>query len=216
MNATCLVDFFNIGLSRQASPPSIPTIRDGFELLISHCHQLHPAIRSLTIRIYGSWDSEHIEHNYRNAVKKSLDPISRYYKRSRIIFQIADSLVASPHFILKDTLKLRPAYTLQLQVNPVRTNCTISDCELPKLMKWSKGHCSHPSCSTKLDECVGVINQKMVDTQIVVDSITLVNEGMTDLLLVASEDQDFIPMFVYLAQRPIPLTQLIRKREYDP
>ncbi len=85
-------------------------------------------------------------------------------------------------------------------------------CEhLQALHSWLAGSCPKEGCPTNLQDVLDGRRQKAVDTLICVDAMSLAASNLTDIVLIASDDDDIVPAMLSARQHNKPVFCLYRR-----
>lgn len=214
-----MADFFNLRLWRAGREPSFADVRDGIEELVFACFDALGAqgltANELLVRLYGGWHDAASGSTTRLCGLTSA-VIRKFPRRmgARLRIQLAEAPLAAPQFRIKDTVRLAPARTLgQVKLRPhgcVRPGA----CSLGDLSSWLRGSCPESNCPVSTEDAVEVKQQKIVDTLITADAIDLANSGDTDILMIATDDDDMLPALLSSVRGGIPVFNLYR-RDYS-
>ena len=220
MQVHVLVDFHNLPSSLQAgSPESLARVIDA--LIVSHC----PSAREVNIRLYGGWYNE--QGLSRDGTRLSQEvgasfPLSLLGPGGEVRYvrcEIASSLVDSRSDVFPATLRHRHGIDLLMRdPHPVRcvdpANCTV-----PVVLKWSRNGCPTPGCPVTSFEAFRCIQQKLVDTLVCCDLLSLALPDPATAVFLVSEDDDFVPALLLAAQRGAAIwhvrTKPAKVRLYD-
>lgn len=195
-----LVDYFNVAPLRRGSTPTyadhLAAVEALVESLVKATGNLAPRPEELRIRLYGGWHSA--VSDGATEAGEILSSIARKYfptrRPLRLFLQLADSLLALPEDLLPHTLR----YWRGLQpfsLNSVENTCPLepSSCPLHALEKWRRGKCPmFESCQVRTSDVADSIRQKLVDTSLVADVITLAHESEAWIAAVSNDD-DILP-----------------------
>lgn len=213
--AHCLADFYNLDLAPTGRPPNAADIRDGiFELARATnaaAASIGRTITDLTIRLYGGWHEENLGSTpHRVLLSAALRSFPRRVG-GRLRIQIAESGIALPHLRLTDTVR-QAAPVGRFRTRRVREFCVRGkDCRANDLMRWLDGSCPADGCATSLDLVLQHRHQKAVDTLLTADAVHLAHSGETDLILVASDDDDFLPALLTARATGLEVISMLRR-----
>lgn len=184
-----------------AGPTSLARSIDA--LISSH----YPATREVSIRLYGGWYDE--QGLSRDGTKLSQElgesfPLTLFGGDGKIRYvrcEIASSLVDSRGDLFHATLRHRHGLNPFIRdPHPARcidqANCTIS-----VVMKWSRNGCPTPGCPVRSVEAFRCFQQKLVDTLICCDLLSLAIADPATSVFLISEDDDFVPALVLAGLR---------------
>lgn len=220
MFAYCLADFFNLELWKRGQPISYADARDGInDLVIAATDALSASrlkVEELTIRLYGGWHDR--ETKSATPARDLISKVIRQYPRrvgTRLRIQIAEAPIFSPHLVLMDTLRRAP-YSPSGHLGTTPASCLLgTSCSLPFVAAWLKGRCPENGCPVRTRDVVHARQQKIVDTLITADSLSLVHSQHADALLIASDDDDMIPALLGASTPGISVVHL-RRSTLDP
>ena len=214
MIAYCLADLFNLSLWPQGRSPNYADVRDGIGDLISESLGVVPAAHELTIRLYGGWhgsDSQGAQ-DLPQMVARALRHFPRRVKRQRLRVELADHPIWNSSVrILNSIRDSRVSHMPARFTEP--TNCHGTDCcTLPASRSWFRGACPEPACPVRLLDIASQIRQKMVDTLLTADALTIIGGAIADTVILVSDDDDMLPALLALAASELQLIHLRRRR----
>lgn len=222
MFAYCLADLFNLRLWRTSFEPSYSDIRDGLVELTLACFNAFNAnglaVSDLTIRLYGGWHGE--QPGDPNAIRDLLQAVLRDFPGrigGRVRVQIADSPIWDRSLRLLRTLR-----KARLQPAGGDFNSPLScyygggaSCTIPLFESWWKGRCPEANCRVKLREIGVAKRQKMVDTLLTADALTIARDELAEVIVLASDDSDMYPALFASAESRAHVIALRRGTEHD-
>jgi len=205
MFATCLADFFNLRLWSHGQEPGYNDIRLGLEELTSATMEAltnaRKNVNELTIRLYGGWHGE-LPESGRHILAITSAVIREFPRHvgTRLRIQIADSPIWDPSLRMVDSVKQVPIRLPDCSIshNPHCINPT--NCSISILQSWWNGRCPEKLCRVRIEELGFMYRQKMVDTLLTADAITIVRDELSDILLIASDDDDMLPAMLAISQ----------------
>lgn len=200
MSAHVFVDYHN--LPRGLRDAGLSSVARSIDQLV-HTHT--PAVEEIYIRLYGGWYDENGLSNDGTRLTQELGrdfPITLSgTARSirRIYCEIASSLVASRSDLFPATL--RKSHGLDWFIRgPHPTGCIDPvNCTIPTVLKWSRRGCPTPGCPVTHFEAFTCNQQKLVDTLLCCDLLSVA--GPDNELFLVSEDDDLIPALVLAGVR---------------
>ncbi len=214
MIAYCLADLFNLALWPSGRSPNYADVRDGIEELISESLSVVPAARELTIRLYAGWHGSESQgaQDLPHMVAGALRHFPRRVKHQRLRIEVADhpiwnSSVRILNSIRDSRLSHMPARIAE-PTNCRNTNC----CTLPASRSWFRGACPEPTCPVRLLDIASQMRQKMVDTLLTADAMTIIADAIADTVILVSDDDDMLPALLALAASDLQLIHLRRQR----
>lgn len=164
-----------------------------------------PTVGEVVVRAYGGWwragiatTSRHEAASYYSTACPAILQIGASYWRTR--FEFADRLAvdsSSPR--IEETFVLRPASPLVKA--DASGGCAEAGCESSRLRKWlfRRRGCTKQACPRRFGDLWQRAEQKQVDTHLVVDFMSLLEQGGASRIAVASDDSDFLPAFAWAA-----------------
>jgi hypothetical protein len=220
MQAYCLADFFNLQLLRNARAPTYADIRDGLNDLvaaslaaISHA-DLHAS--DLLVRLYGGWYGDSLSD--RVALRELTSAVIEGFSRhgpTRLRLQLADAPVWDPSVRLLRSVRrvaMKPAGVTVSTPSECPHN---GACSLQDLSAWWKGKCPNRACRVKLVDVASANRQKMVDTLLTADALTIARDGLAEIFIIASDDDDLLPALLALTTSEMNVIHLRREASRD-
>ena len=198
----CLVDYYNQATLRRGVPPNYADHHNAVELIADRLHktleQMNLGCTELRIRLYGGWSSSEtgaptIDREILGALIRKLFPTRS--KRIRIFVQAIDSLACAPDEQLIHTVRPLPGL-IPFKLNRSISACPLGPqaCALPGLDSWRRGRCpQHAKCGCTTEMATVSVRQKLIDTMIVADTITLAVQTENSWVAAVSNDDDIIP-----------------------
>lgn len=220
MQAYCLADFFNLQLFRNTQTPTYADIRDGLDDLvaaslaaISHAG-LHAS--DLLVRLYGGWYGDSLSD--RVALRELTSAVISGFSRqgsTRLRLQLADAPVWDPSVrMLRSVRRVAVKPTGVLVSTP--SECPHSGaCSLQDLSAWWKGRCPNRDCRARLVDVASATRQKMVDTLLTADALTIAHDGLAEIVIIASDDDDLLPALLALTKSDMKVIQMRREASTD-
>lgn len=216
----CLADFFNLGLWPRGRDPRFPDLNDGLQDLVSAIFsalgESGVAPREVTIRLYGGWHGD-FPKSGRDILGLTHAVIREFPRRVgvRLRIQIADSPVWNQSLKILNSVRRVPFSPLSGDFVTPALCAKPGDCTIGSLRSWWNGRCPEEVCGIKLADVGSTYRQKMVDTLLTADAITLVHDDMCDALVVASDDDDMLPTILAVSYLRIRAFLLRRKARDD-
>ena len=213
MTAYCLADLFNLSLWRPGGNPNYADVREGIGELISEVLCVVPAARELTIRLYGGWHggSSQWAYDLRHMVARSLRHFPRRVKHQRLRLQMADHPIWDRSIRLLGSVRDSRVSHVSARI-AVPSNChSADDCTLSALRSWHRGACPEPNCAVELGHILSQTRQKMVDTLLTADALTIASDAIADTVILASDEDDMLPALLALAASGLQLIHLRRR-----
>lgn len=214
MIAYCLVDLFNLALWPLGRSPQHADVAHGIDELVSAVLRASPSAREVTIRLYGGWHGD-VPENRVTLRDLTAQVASRYPGRvgaTRVRIELAESPVWDRSVTLLRTVQVWFVDRLATKIErPARSCSQPSSCCLEQLDSWRKGRCPEPTCSVSLRDVATTTNQKMVDTLLTADALAIASDGLADLVLIASDDEDMIPALLALTRTNVSVILMSRR-----
>lgn len=213
--AVCLSDFFNHDLWIPERPPTYADVRDGLQELVAATlealKQRGPVPSELLVRLYGGWYGDDAEE--RVEMREITAAVVEGFPRSaspRLRVQLAEAPIWSPATRLLRTVRHVKHRRMTGSV-AAPGHCTQgADCSVTILQSWWRGRCPDALCSVKIGELGYARRQKMIDTLLTADAIFLMQQGEVEVLVVASDDDDFMPVYLSALAFDTPTLRLKR------
>lgn len=216
MFAYCLADFFNLSLWPSGRPPGYPDVRDGLADLVSASLEAAPSAREVTYRLYGGWNGEVPETRValRELTERAVRHTPKRIASTRLRFQLAEApLWDSSLRLLRTVRKIRHSHiaaTLSASENCPQHE----DCSFDYLKQWCGGSCPETDCPVSLAEVASGFHQKMVDTLLTADALTIARDALAQLVMIASDDEDMVPAMLALKESEVDTIHLTRRGGY--
>lgn len=202
MQVHALIDFHNLPPQLKAgNPESLARAIDA--LILSH----YPRTHEVNIRLYGGWYEEQGLSKDGTRLTQEVGasfPLSLIGEDGEVRYvrcEIASSLVDSRSDLFPATLRNRHGLDWFIRdPQPARcidkANCTVS-----LVMRWSRNGCPTPGCPVRSIEAFRCIQQKLVDTLICCDLLSLAVPDPATPVFLISEDDDFVPALLLAGLR---------------
>jgi uncharacterized LabA/DUF88 family protein len=220
MHVHALVDYHNLPRQvRDAGPASLGRLIDA---MIS---SQRLEVREISIRLYGGWyddqglsrDGTKLTQEIGGAFPLLLVDVGG--KMRHVHCEIASSLVDSRGDLFVSTLRHRHGLDWYVR-DPHPVGCIDqANCTIPVVMRWSRRGCPRAGCPVSSFEAFRCYQQKLVDTLICCDLLSLaVIDPATPVFLI-SEDDDFVPALLLAGVRGAAIwhvrTKAAKIRVYD-
>jgi hypothetical protein len=215
-----LVDFHNLPPRlKDGSPESLARAVDG--LILSN----YPNVDEVEIRLYGGWYEE--QGLSRDGTRLTQEvgavfPLTLIGTDGNVRYircEMASSLIDSRSDMFPATLRYRHGLDTFLR-DPHPTRCIDkTNCTVPLVMRWSRNGCPTPGCPVRSFEAFRCNQQKLVDTLICCDLLSLATSTPETPVFLISEDDDFVPALLSAGLRGVPIwhvrTKQTKVRLYD-
>jgi hypothetical protein len=195
MRSFVLVDYDN--LPQRLVTPSLVSLATAIDTAV--CRVI-PGTTEMNIRLYGGWYATNGLSRKGTLLAQEISanfPIIRSGSgggtRRHIHCSIAASLVAAHALVLHATLRTRRGVRkVRCPTHPA--NCADpSTCTVGAVLGWATGQCPNPTCTITSRDAFLFDEQKLVDTLLCCDLITLTQSNTPQSVILLSEDDDFIP-----------------------
>ncbi|MXW18661.1 MAG: NYN domain-containing protein [Gemmatimonadetes bacterium] len=216
MIAYCLADLFNLGLWPSGRRPSYADVRDGISDLLGQVVGSLPSASEITIRLYGGWHRRASDPpvDTRLMVARAIDQAPKRQATHRLRLQLADRPVSTPAPLMLGTLRTSSLRRVPTDVTP-STDCAHSDdCTLSAFRSWASGSCPRSACAVRLRDVAEQHRQKMVDTLLTADAMTIAHRRMAHAIVIASDDDDMVPALLALVPTRVQVACLRRSRPH--
>lgn len=214
MRAYCLADLFNLDLWPTGRPPGVPDIRLGLDRLTEQVLETVPSAREVIVRLYGGWhgDVPDTQRDLRDMVSREAADRPRRRKHQMFRLELAESPVWDRNVPIRRSVRLVRSRRLRTKVDQP-PNCAIGPdrCSLSSFGAWCTGRCPEKGCPVRLPDVVSRYTQKMIDTLLTADAMAIRYEGMADIVVLASDDDDLIPAMLALAASDLALVHLTKR-----
>ncbi len=200
-----LVDFDNF----------FPHARDGnvaswaphtLNRLITQVLAISPSVSQLDLRLYGGWLQDGVLTNFASGLQSIVAAAPFFpvrhpngYGILRGAVTLVTRVISLPAVEWGDTLHARGGLPrLRLSETPLPNACAgdLTSCPLRVVYKFAKGRsrtCLVAGCAVTSDAAFSTVEQKMVDTLITCDLMTLALRGPGQEVILCSDDIDFVP-----------------------
>lgn len=220
MQAYCLADFFNLQLWRGGQAPTYADVRDGLnELVAASLAGIDDAglrASELVVRLYGGWhgDSPSDRVALRELTSAAIGGFSRHGS-TRLRLQLAEAPVWDPSIRLLRSLRRVTMKPMGGMISTPSTCPHNGACSLKDLSAWWKGKCPNSACRAKLVDVASANRQKMVDTLLTADALTIARDGLAEIFVIASDDDDLLPALLSLTTSDMRVIRLRRDATRD-
>lgn len=213
MIAYCLTDVFNLELWPRHRPPVQPEVEDGLRELVGHVNSAVPSATEVTIRLYGGWHRETLKApvDIRHMMDRAIENNPKRYRAQRIRVQLADHPIWDPGTLLLRSLRESPVERLNLRPTESGNCASQNTCTLEALRSWCAGRCPERGCSVRLRDVTLLKRQKMVDTLLTADAMTIIHARLAHAVILASNDADMVPALLALSASGLEPTHLRRR-----
>lgn len=167
----------------------------------------YPDASDTYIRLYGGWyDDRGLSRDGTRltqeiAVAFPITLKSAIGKMRYIHCEIASSLVESRSDQLFSTLRDRHGLDWYIR-DPHPTKCVNQSlCSVPIVMKWSRSGCPEVGCPVSSMDAFRCHQQKLVDTLICCDLLSLASDKQSEPVFLISEDDDLVPAMLLAGVR---------------
>ena len=218
MIAYCLADLFNLDLWPSGRPPNYADVREGIDEFVNEIVLLVPSAIEVTIRLYGGWhgDTPTTRVDLRQMVHRAIDALPKRRAAQRLRMQLADHPVWNPSIRMLRSVRISRPRRVRVTLTPSRACSRADRCTLPILRSWVSGACPDSTCIVGLRQVAQQRRQKMVDTLLTVDAMTIAHHALADSIIIASDDDDMMPALLALTNASLPVTYLRRSHSRRP
>jgi len=198
-----IIDFDNY-FGSDVSKLSSEFLEFTFKQWIKLCEQEFTGFNSIQVRLYGGWYKESTFTKLASKIQQLLSNVDVFPKVSdgRIVngkIELATTLHIKPDFVWLHTHK-ETSGVKRIRINHecIDTMCVQNKDTCPKytLYKFTDGKgkkCHIPSCENIHKDVFKGAEQKMVDTLIACDIISISQDRNMNGLILISDDQDHLP-----------------------
>lgn len=170
--------------------------------------RMDSATREISIRFYGGWKTENVFTNRASRLQQVIGSIPLFPFRHptmgiiRGSVTLATSLIVEPSLVWETTFKVHAGLRrVRLAEAPCFETCSRTSVECPvrqfvKFTKKSGKSCPAEGCSVKNEDVFKAAEQKMVDTMIACDLLSLSVDNSVSAVGVLSEDSDLLPAII--------------------
>lgn len=213
MTIYCLADLFNLRLWPPGRRPNLGDIRDGIGELVDELLGATTDAGEMTIRLYGGWHGPTLpfSRDLPRMVTRAIRHLPKRVGRRRLRLQLADHPIWNSSIRMLASVRESRLTRVRAQVQNPRKCRETDTCTLAALRSWFDGRCPDSACSVQLADIACQSRQKMVDTLLTADAMTIINEDLADTVILASDDDDMLPALLALAASDIRLIHLRRE-----
>ena len=196
MSALVLIDYYNL-------PAEIT--RYGVAHLWSRLRafilaEIGDGETDIILRLYGGWYDESglsrdgdvvardIDRNFPDLIRRSSDA-----RIQRVHCELASSLYKIRDRIFPATVRIRRGLKHAFKTQDSISCAQPDSCSIPLVMRWLNGRCPGPQCSVNTRAVFRYREQKLVDTLMCCDLISVAVDTPSTPTIVVSEDDDFVP-----------------------
>lgn len=215
MRAYCLADLFNLDLWPTGRRPGVPDIRHGLDRLTDQVLETVPSAGEVIVRLYGGWhgDVPDTQRDLRHMVSRAAADRPRRLGRQAFRLELAESPVWDRNIPIRRSVRLVRSRRLKTKVHhPPRCVLEPDRCSLLSFKAWCAGQCPEADCPVRLPDAASRYTQKMIDTLLTADAMTILYERLADIVVLASDDDDLIPAMLALAASDVALVHLTRRK----
>jgi uncharacterized LabA/DUF88 family protein len=217
MQVHCLADLFNLQLWPPGQDPTYADLRSGLEELVGATiaalgdARIFPG--EVTFRLYGGWHGE-LPESGKHILALTSAVIRQFPRRVgvRVRMQIADSPIWNQSLKMIDSVRQVPLRPPGGKIINHPLCAKPADCTVHQLRSWWNGRCPEGTCAVRIGDLGFMYRQKMVDTLLTADAITLAREELSDALVIVSDDDDMLPAILAVSSLRFR-TLLLRRRE---
>jgi len=195
---------------KDAGPASLARAIDA--LVVLHC----PETLEISIRLYGGWYDENGLSKDGTTLTQAIGaafPLSLLGaggKMRHVYCEIASALVDLKADLFLSTLRHRHGLDWLIR-DPHPAGCVDqANCTIPVVMKWSRSGCPTAGCPVTCVDAFRSYQQKLVDTLICCDLLSLAVVDPATAVFLISEDDDFVPALLLAGVRGVKWTPLSR------
>ena len=216
MIAYCLADLFNLGLWPRGRPPNYADVRDGISDFLGEVVGAVPSATEITLRFYGGWHHRTADTpvDVRLMVARAIDQLPKRQATHRLRLQLADRPVSTPAPLMLGTLRASSLPRVRADITPSPHCVHADECTLSAFRSWASGDCPRSACTVRLRDVTERRRQKMVDTLLTADAMTIAHRHLAHAIVIASDDDDMVPALLALAPTPLHVACLRRSRPH--
>lgn len=168
-------------------------------------NRLQPAItqalgqheRSITLRLYGGWydrkgltrDGDRFARDIGQAFPRVINYPSGL---QRIHCEIVSSLLINPKQIFPATVRTRGGLRRGTRTRRPPNCNNPNSCSISEVNAWLRGKCPEHACPVSSDDVFRRLEQKLVDSLISCDLITIAHNSPQSPALLVTEDDDLV------------------------
>ena len=194
MPAVVLIDYYNLPNRLTRSGPS------------GLWNRLQPAVtralgqheRSISLRLYGGWyDDKGLTRDgdrFARDIGQGFPLVLRHPSGlQRIHCEIVSSLLINPNQLFPATVRTRRGLRRGTSARRPRNCNNLNSCSIFKMRDWLRGQCPERACPVTSDDVFRRREQKLVDSLISCDLITIAHNSQQSPALLVTEDDDLVP-----------------------
>ncbi len=210
----CLADLFNLGLWPSGRRPSYADVRDGIGDFQGQVLHAFPSATEVTIRLYGGWRRRTPDTavDIRQMITRAIIQLPKRQGTRRLQLQLAERPVSNPAPLMLGTLRTSSLSHLPADLTPSDDCVRPDDCALSAFRSWASGRCPRRTCIVRLRDVAEQRRQKMVDTLMTADAMTIAHRDMAHAVAIASDDDDMVPALLALVATGLHVACLRRSR----
>lgn len=217
-SAAVLVDYDNFFPGPLGSTYEIQT---ALSRMVDFALKHRPAVTDIAIRMYGGWLQDGVLTDRASELQTligspaSSAPHPNQPGLLRIEVGLVLRLAGLPGFMWEHTFRSKAGLPrLRLVESPRPSACMADDCcpidLLQRISRKPERECHVAGCGVRADSAFLVREQKMVDTLIACDCLTLAEANT--LVMVLSNDLDVLPAIALAASNPMYDSELVLVR----
>lgn len=195
MRSHILVDYHNLPL--RVVDAGVAQLASTVDSL---AYSIYPDTEETTVRLYGGWYDHSGLSNQGTRVTQEINrhfplPLRRDGGKIRYVrCEIASSLVSLKAELFFATVRQRRGMDTFLRGVAPPGCIDTANCTIPTVLEWSRRKgCPTAGCPVRTIDAFVCNQQKLVDTLMCCDLITLASAGSSMRLFLVSEDDDLIP-----------------------
>lgn len=180
--------------------------------MVDFALERQPEVTDVAIRMYGGWLQDGVLTDRASALQTligspaSSAPHPNQPGLLRLKVGLVLRLAGLPGLVWRHTLRSRAGLPrLRLADSPRPTACVIDDCcpidLLQRVSRKPERECHVTGCAVRAESAFLIREQKMVDTLIACDCLTLAETNA--LVMVLSDDLDVLPAIALAASNPM-------------
>lgn len=208
LESTALVDYDN--WSRLTPSESVEvTLGRIIRITTAELLRVAPSTTAIRIRLYGGWIHEGALTDLGSSVAQSAESLNPFpmphRTEPRLVHgdvRLARSLLSTPSVELGDMFHKRTGPPrLRLSATPTPGGCVADPdvCPARILARFTRSTsrvCPAPNCPVTSQSAFEIREQKMVDTLLACDLLSLANDSNVGAVAVMTSDTDFLPPIV--------------------
>ena len=213
MFAYCLADFFNLQLWPTGRSPVYSDVRDGLDDLVSAGVSAAGNASEVIFRLYGGWhgDVPDSRDALREMTGRATEALTKRLGRTRVRVELADTPIWDRSVRLLSTVQIARLANVPARVERCAECVHPSACTVGDLGSWFGGKCPQEGCPVKLPQVAWRHQQKMVDSLLTADAVTIAHTGLCDVVLIASDDADMLPALLALSASDLEAVRMARR-----